>query len=290
MSSAHLLLAQERALGSIILEDDRPRAFCITAFVDEVFVEGYLRDPYPNVGKDLLLRRCAGERRAVLAREEIGDRSAGTGLQLVVLNSNVDASGADPDSVLGLAMQSFQEIHRGYRTARIINEVFGHHAIEVVITSRCYDVQRAFGALAGATVSSVLATLTREDAAARHSPLLPIFVYSPPRILFTPSEQGLIRPALRGGTDEALSARLGVSLSSVKARWTRILQRAARRMPQLFDEVPVPQRANRRGTQIRHLILEYARANPSELTPYVRRLDGSVSSDPRAANSDDGSR
>jgi hypothetical protein len=290
MNSARLLLRQERALGSIVLDDERPRAFCMTAFVSECFADRYLRDPYPQVGKDLLLHRSAGDRRAILTRQEIGDRNAGAGLQLVVLNSNVDPTSPDLDSVLGLAMHSFQEIHRGYRTVRIINEAFGDYAIEVLIASGSYDLRQAFGVLPGTTTASVLATLTRDDAAARHNPLLPIFVHSPPRILFTPSEQRLIRAALRGGTDEALSARLGVSLSSVKARWTRILQRAAERMPDLFDEVPVPQRANRRGTQIRHLVLDYARANPSELTPYVRRPHGSVSGEHRSAHSDDGSR
>jgi hypothetical protein len=270
MKTARRLLAQECAVGSIVLDEDRPRGYCITAAVAEPFADRYLRDPYPHVGKDLLLHRSAGARRAILTRQEIGERNAGAGLQLVVLSSNVDATSPDPDSVLGLAMQSFQEIHRGYRTARIINEVFGEYAIEVLVASGCYDVRRTSGLLPGATVPSVVGTLTREDATARHHPMLPLFVYSPPRIRFTPSEQRLLRAALLGGTDHALSARLGISLSSVKARWTRILQRAGSRVPGLFDHVPMPQRANRRGTQTRHLILGYVRANPSELTPYAR--------------------
>jgi DNA-binding CsgD family transcriptional regulator len=268
MTAARRLLTQECAVGSIVLDDDQPRGYCITAAVAEPFADRYLRDPYPHLGKDLLLHRSAGDQRAILTRHEIGERNAGAGLQLVVLNSNVDAASPDLDSVLGVAMQSFQEIHRGYRTARIINEAFGEYAIAVLIASGCYDVRRTFGLRPGATVPSVLGTLTRDNARARHHPMLPLFVYSPPRIRFTPGEQRLLRAALLGGTDDALSARLGISLSSVKARWTRILERAGSRVPSLFDQVPRPQRANRRGTQIRHLVVRYVRANPSELTPY----------------------
>jgi hypothetical protein len=122
----------------------------------------------------------------------------------------------------------------------------------------------------------MLGVLTREDAIARHYAMLPLFAYSPPRIGFTPGEQRLLRAALSGGTDHALSVRLGTSVSSVKAGWTRILQRAGSRIPRLFDDVPAPLRANCRGTQIRHLILAYVRANPSELTPHAQAVVASL--------------
>ena len=274
MNSARRLLMEECAVGSIVLDDDRPRAYCLTAAVTESFADRYLRDPYPHLGKDLLLLRSAGNRRAILTRREIAERNAGAGLQLAVLSSNVDDASPDRESVLGVAMQAFGEIHRGYRTARIINEAFGEHAIQALVASGCYDVRHMFAPPPGATARSVVGVLTREDARARPHPMLPLFVYSPPRVRFTPGEQRLLRAALLGGTDDALSARLGIALSSVKARWTRILQRAGSRVPGLFDEVPMPQRANRRGTQIRHLILAYVRANPSELTPFATSANG----------------
>ena len=278
MNVARRLLSQECAIGSIVLEDDRPRGYCLTVAVAECFADRYLRDPYPQLGKDLLLHRAAGDRRAILTRHEIGERNAGAGLQLVVLSSNVDDASPDLATVLGVSMQSFQEVHRGYRTARIINEAFGEYATQVLVTSGSYDVRRTFELFPGAPIPSVLGIVTREDAMARHHAMLPLFVYSSPRIGFTPGEQRLLRAALSGGTDDALSARLGISLSSVKARWTRILQRAGSRVPGLFDDVPMPQRANRRGTQIRHLILGYVRANPSELTPYATSASRSPAS------------
>jgi hypothetical protein len=49
-----------------------------------------------------------------------------------------------------------------------------------------------------------------------------------------------------------------------------VLQRATRMVPELFRSVPLPKQPHQRGAQTRHLVLEYVRAHPSELTPYLR--------------------
>jgi hypothetical protein len=119
----------------------------------------------------------------------------------------------------------------------------------------------------GQVISSGVFVLDREDAVARRSPLLPLFTYSPPRVWFTPPEQQLLRAALSGMTDEGLRMKLGVATSTVKARWTRIQQRVSARLPELRAHLSKGP-ANGRGPQIRHLILDYVRRNPSELTPH----------------------
>jgi hypothetical protein len=110
--------------------------------------------------------------------------------------------------------------------------------------------------------------VTRERAAAIRSPLLAVFAYNPPRLFLTPSERELLSEALSGVTDETLSARLGIPLTAVKARWARIQHRAAEALPALFADVPMPSHGGR-GVRTRHLILDYVRKNPSELTPYA---------------------
>jgi hypothetical protein len=97
-----------------------------------------------------------------------------------------------------------------------------------------------------------------------------MFAYSPPHLFFTSAEQQVLSEALRGVTDDTISARLGVPLSTVKARWNRIQDRAIRLEPDLFSDVPLPSHRGR-GVQTRHRVLQYVRDHPSELTPYTAR-------------------
>jgi len=188
---------------------------------------------------------------------------------VVVANTAIDMEAHDPDTVLGQLIAAFLEVHRGYRIARIVNEVFGDTAIAMLEDSRCYEIMQHFD-LPGTNVRSLVGTLTREQAARWKNPLLAMFAYSPPRLFFTSAEQQLIAEALAGVTDETLSVRLGIPRSAVKARWSRIQERVARMTPELFRDVPTPQRCGR-GVQTRHLILQYVRDHPSELTPYAGR-------------------
>jgi DNA-binding NarL/FixJ family response regulator len=85
--------------------------------------------------------------------------------------------------------------------------------------------------------------MARERAAERKTPILPLFVYNHPRLLFTPAEQEVLRAALDGAPDEIISERLGIPLSATKARWTRIHQRVTKRLPELSGGISVPQNA-----------------------------------------------
>jgi hypothetical protein len=227
-------------------------------------------DPYPHIGKRLLLDARTPHSTSVLSIEQIAQRNADIGLQVIVASTGYDSEAQDVDTVIGELIWAFHEVHRGYRIARIVNEVFGEPAISVVTGSRGYEVLRVFDlASEGSELRSLVGTVSREQAGAVKHPLLAMFAYSPPRLFFTPAEQELLSAALAGATDEMSSKRLGIPVSAVKARWSRIQERAARMAPELFDEVPLPVRQGR-GVQTRHLILQYLRHHPSELTPYSR--------------------
>lgn len=60
---------------------------------------------------------------------------------------------------------------------------------------------------------------------------------------------------------------MGVPISAVKARWTRIQERFAQYAPEVLTGIPAPRGS--RGVQTRHLILQYIRDHPSELTPFA---------------------
>jgi hypothetical protein len=207
----------------------------------------------------------------VLDWKGVAARNAGEGLQLVVVSTNYDLAAREPMLVVGVLIRAFMEMHRGYRIARIINEVIGHSAVDVMTKAAVYDVHSTFTEIVpGGGVPSAIGVLTRARAEARRSPLVGMFAYNPPRVLFTRAEQHVLRAALDGAPDDVVSARLGLPVSAVKARWTRIHQRVMKCLPELVGHVRVPQFGDRRGVQTRHLILEYIRENPSELTPYAR--------------------
>jgi len=264
------LLREGRAIGGIIREGHHLSAYGISTFVQERFADEYLRCPYPQLGKRLLLE--GADAGAVLDWRGIAERNSGDGLQLVIASASYDVAARDPMLVMGEVIRLSLELHRGYRIARIINEGIGEANAAVLTATGAYDVHRTFPCIApDLDVPSAVCVLTRERAEARLNPFGGMFAYNPPRAFFTRAEQRLLQAALDGAPDDTISARLGIPVSAVKARWTRIHQRVVKCLPELVEHVRAPHASDRRGAQIRHLVLEYVRQNPSELTPYVRR-------------------
>ncbi len=276
LAASARLLDEERATGAMVLENGVPRAFALTVFAPASFVDGYLQNPYPHIGRQLLLGTDSPTAPGALTRREIGEGNAGDGLELVVANCALSPAARDPATVYGIAIRSFFDVHRGYRIRRVTHEVFGDTSIQLIESSRSYEVRRTFelntrrGAL-----RSLVGTVTREQAAAWGNPILAMFAYSPPRLRFTAAEQRLLAEALPGVTDQTLSSRLGIPLSAVKGRWSRLQMRARRHAPDLFRDLPLTIGSSR-GNQTRHVILQYVRDHPSELTPYVWSLPETV--------------
>jgi hypothetical protein len=269
-----LLLSERRALGAVIFEDERVRGFGVTVFAKCAAVDTLLAAPYPQFGKRLLLEEAGWPGQSdVLDRQQIGEGNATTGLQLVVVNTNFDGGARNTDAVIGMIIESFQAVHRGYRIARIVNEISGEAAIAVAVTSRSFELRARFDNVGGVKgLPSALFTLTSQQAAAWVTPLLPMFVYSPPRIAFTEAEQSILLVALTGEPDAGIARRLQMPLTAVKSRWSRLQERALAAVPDEFREIASRRTQAGRGPQNRHRILEYVRHNPSELTPYTRSV------------------
>jgi hypothetical protein len=265
--TASRLLDEQRAIGALVMENERARAFGITVFADESYLDRYWDDPRPQIGKALFLDAARGGSK-ILTREEIGERNAGTGGQLVIANCGWNPEGGNPELIFARVVESTFQTLRGYRIARLLNESFGQRDIALLINSE-YEIQRVFDEIApGVPVPSAIGTLTCAQAFDGRKGMLPLFAYTPPRIFFTSSEQQLLAAALSGWTDESLSAHLRIPLTAVKGRWTRIQRRAADALPELFDAVAPSPFQTQRGPQWRHVLLQYLRDNPSELTPY----------------------
>ena len=89
--------------------------------------------------------------------------------------------------------------------------------------------------------------------------------YSEPVLGLRETDQELLLAALDGATDEELGPTLGLSLSTVKARWRSLLARIEDAKPGWSSP---DSGGPARGPQRRHRVLAYCREHPEELRPY----------------------
>ncbi len=273
LAALTLLLQQQRARGTLLLDEQhRARYFGVTVFLQERAADQLVGQPQPRLGARVLAGRQDSPG-PILDVPAIARGNAQGGLHMVVINQGWDMPAEDAGAwpmLMGAVLHDFQEVHRGFRLARVVGEAFGEDGVEIVTKSRAYANTREFTSRGptGAAARSVVFWSTRAEAAQQWSPLLPMFTYNPPRIFFTGQEQDLLREALAcGATDPVLAARLHLTVPAVKARWKRLFERVADRMPELLPARD--QRATAaRGAQLRHVVLQFARRHPSELTPY----------------------
>ena len=273
LDNAASLLAQRRALGALIHEHSRICGFGLTVFVEEAFADAFARRPFSQMGRSLLLS-ARDAATPILTADGIARRNASGGLQVVVVATNIDPVIVERSTALGYLIHAFVDTHAGYRAERVFNEVLGARNVEDIQSANVYTPLLSYEHLdSGVPLPGTIGMLSRADAARGRSTLLPLFNYSPPRLHFSLPQQELLRAALDGDTDEGLAQRLGLSVSAVKARWTRIYERAARQLPARFAVLRDRQDDERRGGQFRHHVMKYVRANPSELTPYLAPPD-----------------
>ena len=269
IATTRTLLAEGRARGSLLRDDGWPRYFGLTVFVDRASGAALMTDPHPRIGASLL----ADPSRAILSSDAIGRGNADDGLHLVVVGQGWDFSGVVGNpwpQLLGSILKEFEDVHAGYQLSAITGEVFGDGG-HVIRTCGAFPNVREFAVAGrGVALPSLVYWITRYEAEIGFSTLLPMFSYSVPQVLFTPQEQRMLRHALCGATDAELALRLGASVTSIKSQWRRVFDRAAA----VVDDALVDADclgSGTRGMQKRHLVLDYLRRHPEELTPYERR-------------------
>ena len=99
-----------------------------------------------------------------------------------------------------------------------------------------------------------------------------LFEYTPPHCGFSVAEQQVLNAALAGATDQELSSRLGISVSTVKKNWISIYKRASASLPDIFREnSSADGAATERGKEKRRYLLAYLREHPEELRPHSRK-------------------
>ncbi|MGE3508684.1 MAG: hypothetical protein AB7N65_07350 [Vicinamibacterales bacterium] len=263
-------LACDRARGRLLRDEHgRPRAFGVSVFVSPAVADRLATTTSPQLGRQLLEDEACDA--SVLGPREVARGNAGAGLQLLVVNQGYDDSGLHDDewaTLLGQLIHAFLETHTGFRVSRAIIETFGRRGVAFVAESwpgvTCADVVT----VDGLRLPSARWTVTQASAERQGGGLLPLFLYRPPTLGLSHAERVVLAAALTFGTDTAIAEALRLPLATVKGRWSRIFRRVA--STPIGDRLSASKAADRRGPQSRHILLEYLRRNPWELTGYDR--------------------
>jgi DNA-binding CsgD family transcriptional regulator len=96
-------------------------------------------------------------------------------------------------------------------------------------------------------------------------------MFDPPqvRLGLTPAEQRVALRALRGASDRAIAAELGLSTATVRSSWRSIYQRLTHVLADVEAPAHQPDDASR-GLEKRRVAIEYLRQNMHELRPTLR--------------------
>jgi DNA-binding NarL/FixJ family response regulator len=274
---------------TFFLVEDRMRSAirivtcCAALFVTDEFCTEARSTRMSFLGIELARRYLSGNL-PVLTRTEIAHANATQGLNLVVCFEGPERSVLLGEHYLELHEKRSKAFHLaidGYQVKEFLANPIGDQAYEETIDAgarlRC-DYSKA-DATGNGYSSRWLRTrrlvgLTKKEAEARPgSYLAGLFVCSPPRFHFSPSEQKLLEHALTGQTCEDLAASLSLSPWTIKKRWQAIYERVTAVDGELLPRtVPEGQAAQSRGEERRRRLLSYLRQHPEELRPWCARL------------------
>jgi hypothetical protein len=258
--------------------------FGVSVFVDDAFVEEYLRAPQPYLSA-LVYERMLADRSPVLTRDALRLANTDGTLNLLVLHFGMRES--DPPTPRDLEIVEkgrlgFRFTHEGYRVRRVMQEVYGSLGLaymkaggfRLACDFAAYYADRA-GIEPTPAMHPYLMAVAREDPESRlpGSAVSYMFQHVEPRLAFTPAEQRVLFRTLMDETDGTVSDRLGVSRDAVKKVWRRIYQRVAAVDPELLeggDRSRDPD-LKARGRERRVRLLRYLRYHLEELRPFKYR-------------------
>lgn len=281
------LLSSNGFCSTAIIEEDAQgaRARMLGVGVSVVLSDDFLRElktpPFFWMGPELAKRVSRGDGSALLTQKQIREANSRGGLNLAIWQGFIRAEDAPRTELWSELMTVFLDDHRGFLFKEIV--VQGESAIhlEALRYSGGFLLGRdgCYGDFQGIDLHELarephLLGITREMALKQFgSWISSLFCYQPPQFGFSGSEQRLLIAALAGGTDEELSQRLGVSLSTIKKSWCSAYERVHERMPQLIPgNAAAYQGKSERGREKKQHLLAYLREHLEELRPVSRRV------------------
>lgn len=280
LSSVWKSLLGRDSLITSVLEDAEaptrhPQAFGVSTFVTDEFLH-LCKMPHPLwIGRELVRRNSCRDS-PVLTPNEVRNANSRDGLNLVTWTGLVcPLREGDRTRWITELTSAFMLEHRGFKLKEAVTQPIEVGVIRVVLNSGALLWQskdRRYVEAAGVNLDELIHTpfilgLNRQQVTEHMGTWAStLFLYSPPRIHFRPSEQRLLRSALKGLTNQELSNELGVSLPFVKKTWDSIYERAAETVPDLHSD-RTDGSASQRGKEKKQRILAYVRNYPEELRP-----------------------
>jgi hypothetical protein len=254
----------------------------MAVFVGDDFLREVKNTPSFWIAPELVKRIVRG-RSPLLSNAEVRAANSTGGLNLVVWHDSSHPEDMQRGEVGNAAMNAFEENYRGFRLREVIAQADCLEHLRVMDNAGglYFDrVRGSYGAFPEVDARNFCdeprnVGMTRELALTHGASWVgTLFLYAPPQIGLSRSEQRLLFSALAvGGTDEELSKNLKISLSAVKKAWRTIYDRVATCLPELApgNSQAAPQTQGR-GKQKKQRLLAYLREHPEELRPISRKL------------------
>jgi hypothetical protein len=248
------------------LSADRKIAFGSSVFVTAEFATKELRNPRPGLNSRIVASVASGES-VVRPEASLSDTGVRNALDLVVLSCNHLYGAMNCEQTIQaetLLTVSFAELHIGYRLNRILLETVCEKQYKVHESSGVWRTVKKFP-----DCDRAFLILTADEAfGTSGSVAAALFQYREPVLHLRDTEKQLLAEAIGGETDSELTARMNLSLPSIKKRWASLFNRIADVRPDLLPDSEGGGWNGSRGPQKRHRILAYVRSHPEELRPF----------------------
>jgi hypothetical protein len=258
----------------------------ISVFATEEFLREAKSPPFFWVGPEISNRIAQG-RAPLLTTQQVAEANSDGGLNLVVWQCGSDPVEMNRPEAWDVGVTAFLNIHRGFRLREIITQAETPLHLSGLLNAGALLLRSQDGtytdprrAVAGqehdlqqtVAIPHILG-LNREMASQLvGSWFSTLFLYRPPHLGFSRSEQRLLSAALEGGTDEQLSDELGVSLFTVKKMWRAIYTRVTVHSPELVvDHIVDDALLHDRGKEKKRRLVAYLRNHVEELRPASRK-------------------
>lgn len=284
-SAVGRVLGQD-SLSAVMFEESRapvPRfvGFGMAVFVGDDFLREVKTTPSFWIAPKLV-ERIVGGRSPLLSNAEVREANSTAGLNLVVWHDSSHPEDMARAEVGTAAMNAFEESYRGFQLREVIAQAdcLEHMRVMDNAGGLYFDrLRSSYGAFPEVDARNFCdeprnVGMTRELALTHGASWVgSLFLYAPPQIGLSRSEQELLFCALTaGGTDDELSRNLNISLSAVKKAWRTIYDRVATCMPELVPGDTQAARITGRGKEKKQRLLAYLREHPEELRPISRKL------------------
>jgi hypothetical protein len=250
-------------------------------FVSDDFLRQIKTVPSFWVGPELVKRITSGKS-PIVSDAEVRRANATVGLNLLVWHCTTHPEDFKRAELLTAVMTAFEQAYRGFQLRELVQQADClEHLNGMCNAGALYfdSLHGSYGSFPEVNAHSFLDAprnvgMTRDLVIARAGSWVGLlFVYAPPRLGLSPSEQRLLHSAFSGGTDEELSDMLGISLFAVKKSWRAIYDQVAECLPELVpDRSEINGQTPSRGKQKKQRLLAYLREHPEELRPVSRKL------------------